>query len=136
MSAQIKTTELALRNGILEDGPSFILNLVALILQFESGTFSSANFYTSLISLLISCATGGRKTTMREKLKLLRERKRVLEEGLDAVTGGSFKIKKSVASDKVTIEIEGGKEDGGRAVADVASRSANRGRNQIVPVTN
>jgi hypothetical protein len=135
MSAQIKTTELALRNGILEDGPSFILNLVALILQFESGTFSSANFYTSLISLLISCATGGRKTTMREKLKLLRERKRVLEEGLDAVTGGSFKIRKSI-SDKVTIEIEGGKEDGGRAVADVASRSANRGRNQIVPVTN
>lgn len=119
---EIKVTELALRNGILEDAPSLVINLASLITTFESGTFSpTIQFYLSLSAVLLSCATGGRKTYLGSKVRELKEKKRVVEEQLEAA-GGDVRL--TVLKGSVVVGLRGGKvvpvgggekEDEGRA---------------------
>jgi len=73
---EIHVSELAATNGLLEDFPSFLFNVVSLVMQFSQPDFkTSPQFYVSFGALLVSCITGGRKTYLRDELKMLRARR-------------------------------------------------------------
>ena len=101
VTLEIHVSELAATNGLLEDLPSFLLNVVSLVIQFRHPDFKTTpQFYVSFGSLLVSCITGGRKTYLRDKLKWLRAKKGELEAKIKkrnvgrkmSIVGGSLKL--------------------------------------------
>jgi len=89
VTVEIYVSVLAITNGVLEDFPSLVLNVVSLVMAFSHPDFEpSAQFYASFCALIVSCITGGRKTYLRDKLRWLRMRKGEIEQQTKMMSGG------------------------------------------------
>jgi len=115
---EIHVSELAATNGVLEDFPSFVLNVVSLVMAFSRSDFeASPQFYVSFGALLVSCITGGRKTYLRDKLKALRARKGELEQQTKKMSGGRASIIVGGSLKMIAkLDVEGGELRGAEGV--------------------
>ena len=118
VTLEIHVSALAATNGVVEDFPSLVLNVVSLVMQFNHPDFkTSPQFYMSFGALLVSCITGGRKTYLRDKLKALRAKKGELEAEIKKMSGGR---KMSVVGDSLKLieqlDVEAGELRGAEGV--------------------
>jgi len=116
-TAELLVSELAATNGLLEDLPSFLLNVVSVVIAFRRPGFkASPQFYVGFGALLVSCITGGRKTYLRDKLKALRAKKGEIEADMKKRSGGRLSIVGGSLKMIRQLDVEGGELRGAEGI--------------------
>ena len=89
VALEIHVCRMAIANGLVEDLPSLVVNVASILVALSAPEFKpSPQFYVSFGSALVSCATGGRKTCLHNKLRALHKHKGELELQTKKKSGG------------------------------------------------